>query len=158
MSKPKVYLAGIISGLNYKDASDWREYAKKELETRGIIGVSPMRWKDSLKNEDILVPEGYDKHVMSTPEGIITRDRWDVENCDILLVNLTQNHAGSGDNGVSIGSTMEIAWANLLRKPVVAIAPKDNVHIKHCMFNQCVNYRVDTLEESLAVCEKILLY
>lgn len=35
-----VYLAGPITGLDYNDCTDWREYAKKELEKWGIIGLS----------------------------------------------------------------------------------------------------------------------
>ena len=45
----RVYLAGPIRGCSYDNATDWREYAIKELAKDGIIGVSPMRAKEFLR-------------------------------------------------------------------------------------------------------------
>jgi nucleoside 2-deoxyribosyltransferase len=149
--RPKVYLAGTISHFSFSEVTDWRKYAKEELGKSGIVGASPMRWKDNLRNEDILAPEGYSKNAMSSKEGITTRDRWDVETSDIILMVLDEEVP-------SIGSIIEAAWAHLWRKPIIVVGTEDNVHCKHAMFNFITGYRVNTLEEGLEICKRILLY
>ena len=148
---PKVYLAGTIGGLSYKEANDWRVTATKELGWHGIIGASPMRWKEWLNDEDQLHHLGYEKNVMSTQKGIISRDRFDVLNCDVLMCNLELGER------ISIGTVMEIAWANYLHKPVIAIMKEGNPH-EHAMLNQAIDFRVDTVQEAIDVAKRILLY
>jgi nucleoside 2-deoxyribosyltransferase len=149
---PKVYLAGTIGGLSFGDANDWRKKAVDELGWHGIIGASPMRFKDHLEDTDILSHMGYDKNVMSTQKGIISRDRYDVLTCDVILCNLE-----SETNRISIGTVMEIAWANHLHKPVIAIMKEGNPH-EHAMLSQCIDFRVDTVAEAIDVAKRILLY
>ncbi len=89
---------------------------------------------------------------MSGPRGIMTRDRFDATRCDVLLVNLL------GATRVSIGTTMEIAWADLKRTPIVLCmeAPgTDNPH-EHCMITEAVGFRCTTLDEGLHVVRSIL--
>jgi len=47
----KVYLAGPIKGLDYNNSIAWRDHVIRELEKSKIIGASPMRAKEFLKNE-----------------------------------------------------------------------------------------------------------
>ena len=151
MDKPKVYLAGIISGLDYKSATTWREYAQQELDKAGIIGASPMRAKKHLNPEDKLDEMGYDKNPMSTQEGITTRDRWDVMTCDVVLMNLL------GAEKRSIGCSIEVGWADAWRKPIILVAEEGNVH-EHAMLLQCCAYRVNTVDEAIDIAKKILVY
>jgi hypothetical protein len=78
MTKPLVYLAGPISGLNYAGATDWRNNAAARLEEHGIIGLSPMRAKDHLKDVERFGGHGYETHAISSQRGVFTRDRFDV--------------------------------------------------------------------------------
>lgn len=151
MNRPKVYLGGIISGLSFKDANEWREIAQKKLEMYGIQAASPLRGKDHLADETVLHKMGYEKKVMSSQKGITTRDRWDVMSSDLIIMNLL------GAKSPSIGCSMEIAWADLLRKPIVAIMEPGNVH-EHCMLLECVNFRVHTVDEAIEITRKILVY
>ena len=151
IDKPKVYLAGIISGASYGDAIGWREWAAKELALAGITGASPMRWKSHLNDEDVLDPMGYSGNVLSAPKGIITRDRWDVMTCDLIIANLL--HAEK----VSIGTVMEIAWADLLRKPIITVMEDDNIH-HHCMLNPASGFIVPTLDDAVRIAKRILIY
>jgi hypothetical protein len=146
----RVYLAGPITGLSFEGCTDWREYAIKELATAGITGLSPMRSKDYLKSENI-VGDSYEDTVLSCSRGITTRDRWDTTRCDLILVNFL------GAEKVSIGTVMEIAWADLVRTPsIIVMEPEGNAH-DHAMIRECTGFRVETLEAGLEVAKAILL-
>lgn len=149
----KVYLAGPITGLNYKGATDWRNYAKDELAKVGVTGLSPMRAKDYLKDVEKFPADGdaYAKiSPMSSNRGITTRDRFDCTRCDVVLVNLL------GATSLSAGTTMEIAWADLKRIPIVcAMEPKGNPH-EHGMILESIGFRVTSLDEALYVTKCVL--
>lgn len=157
MSQPTVYLAGPISGLTFKGCTSWREYAVDQLAQAGIKGLDPMRGKHYLKEigDEVLGPDG-DKYklkgVLSTNRGIITRDRFDATRCDLLLVNLLQAPR------VSIGTVMEIAWADLCRTPIVCAMEDDgsNLH-EHGMILEAIGFRVNSLEKALQVTKSILV-
>lgn len=147
-----VYMAGAITGLTYDGAEDWRSHAKAELGKVGIHGLSPLRAKEYLRGIPALTADcaGYgDLNCMSAPRGIMTRDRYDAMRCDVLLVNLL------GATRVSIGTVMEIAWADARRTPIVlAMEPSGNVH-EHAMIAEAIGFRVSTLDEALHVVKAI---
>lgn len=153
MTKRLVYLAGPISGLTFDDATDWRRKAQASLEAAGIVALSPLRGKDYLRSQGVLRgdadwygPMG----VFAAQRGIMTRDRFDAQRCDVLLVNLLDAPR------VSIGTCMEIAWADALRTPIVCVMEATgNVH-EHIMLNEAVGFRVPSLEEGLDVVKMIL--
>lgn len=146
-----VYLAGPITGLKFGAAVDWRTWAQEQLAVQGIRGVSPMRAKDYLRSAGELAARGYDDKPLSRGKGIITRDRWDCTHADIVLVNL------SGAKQVSIGTVMEIAWADAARIPVVLVMDADgrNVH-DHAMVREAAGFIVPTLEEAVTLTVAIL--
>ncbi|API59603.1 hypothetical protein BSL82_09990 [Tardibacter chloracetimidivorans] len=150
-----VYLAGPISGLNYQGATDWRDYAREVLAANGIKGLSPMRGKSALAGLDKLghKPEdcGHLAHLtpLATQRGVMTRDRFDATRCDVLLVNFL------GATAVSMGTVMEIAWADNCRIPIVCAMELGNVH-EHIMLCEAIGYRVDTLESALDIVVSIL--
>ena len=144
-----VYLAGPITGLSYNGCTDWREHAIKSLSEVGIRGVSPLRAKEYLQNQHVIA-DCYENQVLGSAKGITTRDRWDATRCDILLANLL------GADKVSIGTVMEIAWADLSRIPVVLVMePEKNGH-DHAMIREAAGFRVTTLEEGLRLVKAIL--
>ncbi len=148
-----VYLAGPITGLSFAGCNDWRQHAKASLAQAGITGLSPMRGKDYLSHITEFTADG-DKYkpynVLSSNRGIITRDRWDATRCDVLLVNLL------GAKAVSIGTVMEIAWADSRRTPIVcAMEESGNPH-EHGMVLEALGYRVPDLEAALNLVKAIL--
>lgn len=151
---PKVYLAGPIAGLNYAGATEWRDYVKQELNSVGIQALSPMRAKQYLKGVASFSTDGdvyKTLSVLSCNRGITTRDRFDCTTADVVVVNLL------GAERVSIGTVMEIAWADVCRIPLVLIMEPDaNVH-NHGMILECVGFHCHTLDEALAVTKAILL-
>lgn len=150
--KPRVYLAGVISGLSFSEANTWREIAQKKLALYGIVGCSPLRGKDHLEDETVLHKAGYEGNPMSTKRGITTRDRFDVMNSDVVIMNLT------GAESVSIGCMIEIGWSDANRKPVILVMEKGNPHEGHAMLDECTQYKVHTVDEAVEVARKILVY
>lgn len=143
-----VYLAGPITDLPYKEAVAWREQVAAMLPGN-IIALSPMRGKEWLSRKKKLSKVGYKDHVLSTSRGIITRDRFDTTRCDVLFVNFL------GADKASIGTVMEIAWADLCRKPIVIVMEPNNIH-RHAMLSEAAGYVVSTLEEGVEMLISIL--
>jgi nucleoside 2-deoxyribosyltransferase len=149
-----VYLAGPITGLDYKGCTDWREYAKADLAGAGIAGLSPLRAKEYLAALPGPISGTGEEYahlgVMSLPRGVMTRDRFDATRCDVLLVNLL------GAKAVSIGTVMEIAMADAVRTPIVcAMEPSGNPH-EHMMIAEAIGFRVPSIDEALHVVKAIL--
>jgi len=150
----KVYLAGPITGLVYKEASNWRKQAKEELEAAGIEAYDPLRGKEALakKRKPIAVDSESDLDgALNTSRAIMTRDYQDCVNADALLVNF------KGIEKISAGTVMEVAWAYHLRIPVVVIIDKDSFYLKHPMVKEAFDVIVDSVEEGIeAVCQLLL--
>lgn len=150
----QVYLAGAITGLTYDGAEDWRAYAKSELKKFDIRGLSPLRAKDYLRQVNGTISGTGEEYAhlgpLSLPRGVMTRDRYDATRCDVLLVNLL------GATKVSIGTVMEIAWADAKRIPiVVAMEPSGNPH-EHMMIAEAIGFRVPALDDALHIIKAII--
>ena len=146
----RVYLIGPITGCSYDGCTDWRDYVKRDLEFELIIGVSPMRAKEYL-HSSASIDLTYDTP-LSSARGIMTRDRFDLMTCDVVLANLL------GADIVSIGTVMEIAWADMLRKPVILVMEDEgNIH-DHPMITEAAGFRVNTLDGGIEIAKAILTY
>ena len=149
-----VYLAGPIAGTSYAECTTWRDKVKSDLQACGITAFSPMRAKQYLSDVDSFVKncDGHDFRLLSSNRGIMTRDRWDATRCDLLFVNVL------GAKEVSIGTVMEIAFADLYRIPIVcAIEPSgDNPH-DHGMICEAIGFRVPTIDEAVEITKAVLL-
>jgi nucleoside 2-deoxyribosyltransferase len=152
----KIYLAGPISDTTFEGAVSWRKMAQKIFKKHGIEGISPMRGKDYFKAllpEDATFNDVYDQSThayenlgkpMSTAKAIFRRDRWDVHRCDAVLAHL----AGFGK--VSIGTVMELAWADAWNKLVIVTLGDGDIH-NHGMLIQTAGIIVPTLDEALHI-------
>lgn len=87
----KVYLAGGIQGV--KDPFGWRMRSAYYLSKHGIETVNPLRGKTE------------DKFDSYNEREIITRDKQDISNCDLVLAEVTD------PNRPYIGTAMEILYA-----------------------------------------------
>jgi nucleoside 2-deoxyribosyltransferase len=142
------YLAGPMSGLTYEEAMTWRIYTIEKLKP--IIGLSPVRDCEQFKNTtftQIVAPEHMDS--LHTPRGIMIRDRNDVYRADVVFINFLNAKK------VSIGTVMEVAWANRLHKPIVCAIEDNNPH-NHDLILQAIDYRVDSVDEGIRVIKSIL--
>lgn len=152
----KVYLAGPITGESWGGATNWREEVREKLDDISggqIWGYSPLRSKQYLANENEIKDFYPDTlSVMSTQRGIYTRDRFDVKTSDLVFVNML------GAKRVSIGTVMEVAWADAWDIPIVYVIEKDatNIH-EHSMMREACPFTVHDLEEAVLLTAKILL-
>lgn len=143
----RVYLAGPVRGLDYKEAVEWREYVKNRLAEFGIVGVSPMRDKEHLYGKLIEEP---DDDVISCQRGLTVRDRFDVMTCNVFFSNLLNAKR------VSIGTMIEYGWADAFRKPIITVMEnKGNVH-EHPILRELTGFRVESLDEGLEVVKSLL--
>ena len=149
-----VYLSGPITGLTFQGATDWRQHAIESLALEGIKGISPMRAKDYLASLNAPI-SGHGREyaklgVLSTPSAVLARDRFDTTRADVMLMNLL------GSERVSIGTMVEIGWADAARVPIIGVMePEGNVH-DHMFVNQSIGFRVATLDEGLDIVKAIL--
>ncbi len=149
-----VYLSGPITGLTFQGATDWRQYAIEALAAEGIKGISPMRAKDYLASLKAPI-SGHGREyaklgVLSTSQAVVARDRFDTQRADIMLMNLL------GADRVSIGTMVEIGWADSARVPIIGIIESEgNIH-DHMFVNQMIGFRVATLDEGLDIAKAIL--
>lgn len=142
-----LYCAGPITGVSYSESTDWRKYVASKLPPH-IKAVSPMRGQEYLNSEES-VRDSYEEHPMSSQKGITFRNRMDVMRCDMVLVNFL------GAKKVSIGSVMEVAWADAWRKPIIVVMGKNNVH-SHSILREASNFIVESLDEAIATAIAVL--
>jgi nucleoside 2-deoxyribosyltransferase len=147
----KVYLAGPITGLTFGDAQDWRDYVTSHIDPR-LQCYSPLRGKDFFKGKgEIKSKEEYTFHPLSTDKGITTRDRFDCMGSDLVLFNLL------GAKSVSIGTMIELGWADAARNPAIVVMEKEGNPHEHPMLRQTTHYRVESLDDAIRLAEMILL-
>lgn len=145
----RVYLAGPISGQLYDQATDWRVECQEWLERRGAEVLSPMRGKADLKSARP-IEGGYPDHPFAGERAIITRDRFDVTSSDVVLMNLLPM-----GNRISIGTFIELGWADACRTPVVMIRTPDCLS-HHPMVDQLIGFEVQSLGAALQTVKTLL--
>lgn len=140
-----VYLAGPISGLTFGNATDWRESVSAELARTlpHVVGLSPLRNKTYFEREQTL-GDSYEELLFSGQRAITVRDRFDCMRSDAILMNLLDAKK------VSIGSMIELGWANDIKKPIVVVMEDGNIH-NHAMVREIASWIVPTLEQGLEV-------
>jgi len=145
-----VYLAGPIAGLTYDGGQSWRDYVSAHLPQE-IRGISPLRGKAQRLARAGVIHDSYEDNPLASQHGLTTRDRFDCSRCDAVFMNLL------GATNVTIGTMIEVGWADAFRKPLILIMePKGNIH-DHPMVRDCAGFRVDSLESGIAVCAAILM-
>lgn len=147
-----VYLAGPIAGLTYEQAQEWRVYAYRFLSPHNIRAYSPLRDKEFLQGRGPITLEDYGHlgQALAGDSGIVTRDKHDVRNADIMLVNLL------GAPYVSCGTPVEFGWANAYNVPIVTVMEEKGSCYDHPFIRQLTGFRVETLEEGLSICVSVL--
>lgn len=140
MSSKALFLAGPLTGISYGDALDWRTYVESRLPP-DVVAYSALRGKEYVAKEAVL-KDAYPDHLLSTPQGTITRDRFDVSRCDALFVNFLKA------DRVSIGTIMEMAWADAWRIPIILAMENGNIH-DHAFVRQVAAFITDDLDEAI---------
>lgn len=149
MLKHRVYLSGPMAGVTYEHALAWRSLAQQLLGPE-IECYSPLRFKEYCAGRTFDNTTQYTEP-LSRQKVMFERDFRDTIKADALLVNLL------GATAVSIGTTMEIAWAKAFQIPViVAMEPQGNPHVSPLLLESCTCV-VDTLEGAVKAVREFLL-
>lgn len=136
-----LYLAHPITGLSYDEVMDYYNVTESKLRYMGYETLCPMRGKQYLRNEREFRSDGY-QHPVSTNHAIVERDAWMLAQSDIVLCDLT------GTESISIGCTMELAWAYWLRKHTILVLSGDNPH-RHAFVLECADIVFETMQDAL---------
>lgn len=151
-----VYLSGPITGLNYKGARcGWRKDFRDMLEP-GITVLSPMRHEGHLAElrgpmsvRALRKFETEKNHIFSHPKMIVTKDRLDIKQSSIMVVNL------QGATKVSQGTIYEIGYADALGKTIIVVTDEGNVH-NSPFITEAAAQVVDTLEDAAQIVNSLL--
>ena len=142
MKQRIVYLAGLIS-TEYPESLEWRKRIAPILADSGFDVRTPLFGKHNLTSNS---PDGGITSNLDTSMSICLRDRRDVRECDIVLINLLT----FGCPRPLVGTIAELAWSWDQRTPVVAICDKnDYLMRKHPFISEFVSRYVETEEEAI---------
>ncbi len=154
-----LYLAGPITGLGYSDALDWREEVRTRLASSAphVECVDPMRAKQHLAEVESIGPHGHAGGLLNS-HAVVARDMWDVDRCEVMLLNLT------GARQISIGSMVELGRASARGKfVIVVLSPEEtgdaadagrNPH-DHLFVFELASMVAPSIDEALVVIESI---
>lgn len=130
----QVYLAGPIT--HAVDSVSWREMLSVILRYKyGIVAVLPMAGADYAQ---------FGAREEDTASILTLRDKWMTTKSDAVLANFT------GSKKASIGTCIELGWANEAGVPIIAVIPEGNIH-NHPMVDSIIDFKVETLEDALGV-------
>ena len=116
----KIYLAHPITGLTREEVVGYYQRMTVGLESRGYVVLCPMTGKGDIRVEKEYRATGYEDIPAATNHAIFERDKWMVEQCDVLLCDL------SDKSERYIGCIMELAWGSLLGKHTILVMPEDS--------------------------------
>ena len=143
----KIYLAGMISGNKIKECAEWRKKVREHymMQSWDIVWLDPLNGKEFAE----ITADGLKSDVPA--EAIFDRDLLSVKEADLLIVNLET----FGETRAPLGTICELAWAGLLRKPIVLIT-KDKSIIEHPFVKRMASWVVPDIDTMLK--EKVVNY
>ena len=149
MRGKRIYLCGPINGCTYEEcALGWRKTVVDSLPEYSCF--SPMRGKEFLKDFGTLGSQSYEANPTSTIQGILGRDRYDTFNADVLFVNLI------GAKIVSIGSMVEIGWADAKRIPIILCMEESGNPHDHGFVKGLATYWVHSVDDGIKLAKLLL--
>jgi nucleoside 2-deoxyribosyltransferase len=152
----KVYLSGPITGMEYGGARfGWRKEFADQME-QGIEVLSPMRheghlaeMQEAMSVEALKKFEVENHHLFSHHTMIVAKDRLDIEESTVVVVNLL------GAKAPSQGTIWEMGYAAAKGKQIIVIRdPADSVHTSP--FITTGNVIVNTLQDAVKVINSLL--
>ena len=152
--KHKVYLAGPISSVDLAGATGWRDEAKRALDDLGIDAYSPLRHKEGLIPQNGLIGADvalYERHPLTSAQGITARDRYDVQSSDLMIANLL------GCTEKTSGTAVEFGWADAFGVPVIMVIEDEGSIAEHPMLSTIAGFRVSNMHFACVLAAQILL-
>jgi hypothetical protein len=147
--KPRVYLACPMKGVPFERVQAMREDITERLAPE-IVCYSPLRAVESLSGAGPIAAS-YENSILHSAKGLTARDRNDVRTANLVFANYL-----GADWTRSIGTAMEVAWADAWRIPVV-IGVERGIGALHPMLYECAGWIVHDLDEAAYVIRSALL-
>lgn len=151
MSKPSIYLCGPITGMSYGEARFGQRKAFADLIDERIDIFSPMRQEGHLAEIQKISDKPYDSNVMSSSRGIVAKDKLDVQRATLIVANFL------GAKIISVGSLIELGWANAWDKPVMIIMEKEGNPHDRFFLTEMADFRTDSVSEAAHMANALLL-
>lgn len=148
MDKRTIYCVHPINGLSFKDVTDYYTYAVAYLQNCGYDVLYPLVARGECNRDMTFRATGSEKVPCATNHAIYERDRWMVQQSDIVFADLT------GAKRISIGSVMELAWASYLGKHTVVAMEKTNIH-RHAFTLEAADIIFETGAEALTYLQEL---
>ena len=155
----KVYMAGPMAHVTKQAADSWRYYVAGRLDGIHEMPSGPfieVLCFNPTRGEETDAAQKFSATATgatpwNTVSGITGRDRHDLQTADIVFMNLL------GAKRVSIGTTVELGWADAYRKPIVLVMEKSGNPHEHIFFQGLCTYRVDNLDSGIACAKYVLM-
>lgn len=152
MKQLSVYCAHPISGLKWDEVVNYYNTIKTKLTEIGFHVFQPMTGKGEMRTQvsERFKPAGFNAvNPMCTNHAIFERDKWMVQNCDVLYLDL------KGCQGISIGCMMELAWASWAGKYTVVVMDEVGIH-KHAFVLEAADIVFEDEERALSYLDKLI--
>ena len=129
-----LYLAGPITGLQLSQARSWRDAWGPLIRSLPMEVHTPTRGKSDVKG---VLTSKFDEG-----RGAFKRDLWDIDRCDIVLVNL------EAAEQVSIGTVAEMGYAFAAGKFILLVVPKGEHPHDHLFIEEMASHVVHTMQDA----------
>jgi len=86
---------------------------------------------------------------MSSSKSLTSRSKWDTLRSDLIFVNLLNA------TKVSIGTVMEIVWADMKDIPIILCIDNGGLH-DHAMLKETSSFVVNSLDDGIDVIKMLL--
>jgi len=143
----KIYCCHPITGSSADEVYEYYDDILNVMSSYGYEVLLPLYAKNYLRTETNFRAADY-RHPVSTNHAIFNRDRWMVDQSDIVYANLM------GSERVSIGTMMELAWASDKGKHVIVAMDKENVH-RHAFVLEAADVIFDVEKDALEYLENM---
>lgn len=156
--KHYVYLSGSIS--SNIDTFNWRLEFEQEIEKRklDIVVINPCRSKfDQIMFSKLKTGKvDFNKESKKIPAGVLKRkDRQQVRISSLVVVNL----AIHDPNRPIVGTIYELAWADELRLPVIAIIDEQNhnLYATHPFIVDSISQQAKSIQDAIDIIENFFV-
>jgi nucleoside 2-deoxyribosyltransferase len=138
MTHFNIYLAGPIENATIEEMSWWRKGIIDEMQ------LYPVNFLDPTRREPVHLQSRYaltGNQRRNLYNQIMTQDLMDIDRSDLIFANIRSV------DGRGIGTAMEIMYASLQRKPIIAWSGKDDQH--HPFYESLVTEKHHNLDEAI---------
>ena len=140
----RVYLAGPMATRTYGECVDWRDKMRELCETH-IRFLSPLRGLEYFMDAEEL-PLEVEGDVMNEGAAIISKCRMDVRRADAVVA-----YFPDGNERTSVGSMVELGWADMLQKPIIIIRSDEEKAHAHPFVEHLAGWTVQSVGEAAAI-------